>query len=411
MDNLSLYLKNLTGKDEVPAQKAADFLLNSASLELFQLLVDKTEILFDFVLFNVCKRIEKAVNKDNYNNIIRFFDIYSSYYDDLFASILAKHANEELTDKIFELLEKGTLPQKTYSAKYFYYIPDTVALEVLSKYAFSEDENLCYNASQALGQMQDDISYDIALSFLKSEDDFEKLKAVKFFNAYGKNYPLEDIFHAMKTSKMPENIAGQIPYMVSIVDLLNEYNNKEDVLISIDYLLSGLGEILPISDVFQFEMYEILNMLIKLNKSDNVYSGKIAEILLKALSKFKLFTENSEYMYDEDKNTKYEVSSMLNLLKGQNNEFWSNQKHYIIGELKQSEERILAVLPVISEYNIFEAEENIRNLLKTSSNEIILCEAISSLNNLNLAKEEDFNSITNKIHNPNIKAIIEHLKK
>ena len=410
MDSLISILNDLIGKDEVKAQQAADYLINTSDIELFKKLVEKTDFLFDFVKNNVLSRLDKAVNKKNFKNVINLFKVYSFYYDDFFASILAKHANQDLTDNIFELLEKGTMAEKTYAAKYFYYIPDTVALEILSKYAFCEDEYLSYNSAEALGQMQDDISYDIALSYLKSSDDFEKLKAVKFFCAYGKNYPLDDIFEAMKTSKMPENIAGQIPYMLSVIDLFDSVMYKENVLYTIDYIISGLGEILPLSDIFQFELYEVFEMLINTNKSVNIYNGKISEILLKSLSKFKLFNENDEYIFDEDKSTKYEVNAIYKLLKSQDNEFWINQKKLIIDELNQSDDRILSVLPIIVEFNIIDAIDGIRKIINDSTNEIILCEALSSLKSLGFVFEEDFNVVYLKIKNPNIKAIVDKLK-
>ncbi len=410
MDNLISNLNNLIGKDEIKAQQAASYLINNSDVELFQKLVEKTDFLFDFVRNNVLARLDKAINKNNFCNIINLFKIYSPYYDDFFVSILSKHANQDLTDTILELLEKGTVAEKTYASKYFYYIPDTVALEILNKYAFCEDEYLSYNSAEALGQMQDDISFDIALSYLKSSDDFERLKAVKFFCAYGRNYPLKDIFDAMKSSKMPENIAGQIPYMQSILDLLDIDETKEDALYTVDYILSGLGEILPISDIFQFELFEVIEFLINVNKQENNLSGKISEILLKALSKFKLFNENNEYIFDEDKNTKYEVNAIFKLLKGQSNEFWNLQKDFIIDELNQNNNRILSVLPVIVEFNITDSIIEIRRILKNSTNEIILCEALSALKNLGSILEEDFNVVYSKVKNPNIKAIIDNLK-
>ncbi len=188
MESLDLYLKNLIGKDEKKAAEAAEYLVNNSDVKLFGMLVDKSDFLFDFVRNNVYKRIENVITKDNFKNLINFFDIYSVYYDDFFANIIAMHANESVTDEIFELLEKGTTAQKTYAAKYFSVIPDTVALEPLSNYAFCDDEYLSYNSAEALGQMQDDISFDIALNNLESDDDFERLKAVKFLAAYGNNY-------------------------------------------------------------------------------------------------------------------------------------------------------------------------------------------------------------------------------
>ena len=406
MNDLDLLLKALTGKDEIKAQNAADYLINNTDLDLFKLLVDKTDFLFPFVRNNVLKRIEKAVNESNFKNIIKFFDCYSNYYDDLFALILAKHANEDLTDIIFEFLESGTIAQKTYAAKYFSYIPDTVALEDLNKYAFCDDENLSANAAEALGQMQDDVSFDIALNNLESDDDFEKLKAVKFFCSYGKNYPLKEIFDAVKNSKMPENIAGQIPYMESLLELLNtEY--KSDTLICIYYIIFGLGEILPLSDIFQFELKELLKQLIQINLKENEFSPQAAVILLSAFSKFKMFNENEEYIFDEDKDTKSEIISIYQILNNQSEGFWNKQKNFVLGLLKLTDKDILKSLPVISEFNITNAIDDLKKLL-SSDNEIIICEVLNTLKSLNALNGTDINSILEKIKNQNIKILIEN---
>ncbi len=408
MNNIELYLKNLTGKDEQKAQEAACYLVDNVDLDLFNALVEKTDFLFDFIRNNVAKRITKAVNKDNCLNLIKFFDIYSSYYDDLFASILAKHANEDVTDEIFELLEKGTNSQKSYAAKYFSFIPDTVSIELLSKYAFSDDESLSYNCAEALGQMNDDISFGIALSNLNSEDDFEQLKAVKFFVAYGHNYPFKEIFEILKKSKMPENIAGQIPYMVSVCELLNS-NQMDNALAVLDNILSGLGEILPLSDIFQFELFEALEFLMKKNSQENSFSGKIAEILLKALSKFKLFTENPEYIFDEDKDTKYEISSIYKLMQSYGADFWYKQKQFMLAELESSDDRVIEALAIVVEFNLTEAADSINKLLERDS-EIVLCEALSALKAIDSLTGVDIDSISSRIKNDNIKAIIENLK-
>ena len=408
MKDIELYLKNLTGKDEQKAQESACYLVDNINIDLFKALVDKTDFLFDFVRNNVAKRITKAVNKDNCLNLIKFFDVYSSYYDDLFASILAKHANEDLTDEIFELLDKGNNSQKAYAAKYFSFIPDTVAIELLSKYAFSDDEALSYNATEALGQMNDDISFGIALSNLNSDDDFEQLKAVKFFVAYGRDYPFKEIFEALKKSKMPENIAGQIPYMISVCELLNS-NQIENALLVLDNIFSGLGEILPLSDIFQFELFEAVEFLMKKNSQENDFSGKIAEILLKALAKFKLFTENPEYIFDEDKDTKYEISSIYKLMQSFGGDFWRKQKHFILAELESSDDRVIEALSIVVEFNLTEAADSIKKLLERES-EIVVCEALSTLKQIGCLDGIDINAVSSKIKNDNIKAVIENLK-
>ncbi len=405
MQKLDLYLKNLTGKDENLAQEAADFLINHADIDLFKMLVNKSDFLFPFIRNNVEKRIEKAINKKNFLNIIKFFDCYSSYYDDVLISNLAKHANQDLTDEIFELLDKGNINQKIYSAKYFFYIPDTISLELLNRYAFDEDESLSFNSAQALGQMQDDISYDIALNMLTSNDDFDKLKAVKFFAAYGNKFPLKEIFSAMQSSKMPENIAGQIPYMIPLTDLL-ESDYKFETLLVIDNIILGLGEILPLSDIFQFQLFDIIN---KLFRYDGEFKSKTAKILLAAYSKFKMFMENQEYIFDEDKDTRYEISSIYKLLNSQNNEFWEKQKKLAILELDTSDDRILSVLGIITEYNIQDAIEKLNKLLN-SENEIVICEVLNTLKSINAIDNNKISIALRRVKNPNIRAIIENFK-
>ncbi len=409
MDNLNLLLKNLTGKDEKKAREAACYLVENSDVELFSLLVNKTDYLFDFVKNNVICRIQKAVNEKNYLNILNFFDVYCDVYDDLFAMILAKNADEDLTDKIFQLLETGSNAQKTYAAKYFSYIPDTVAIELLAKYAFCEDDNLAFNSAEALGQMQDDVSFNIALAYLSSGDGFEKLKAVKFFVAYGKDYPLKEIFSALNSSNMPENIAGHIPYMISFVSEF-ESGYKKDILVSFDYIISGLGEILPLADIFRFEIYDFIELLINYNKKQNDFSSLISEILLKSYLKFKLFMENEEYVFDESNDVKHEIKAVYNLLTAQSSQFWTLQKDLILNGLKSSsEDEVISCLDVISELNLKNSVPLIKELF-SSENETVLCETLTVLKKFNELSLDDINAILPKIKNENIKAVIENLK-
>lgn len=409
MTDLELYLKNLTAKDEKKAMEAAFYLVNNSDVSLFKLLVEKSDFLFDFIRNNVCNRIEKVVTKENYRNLIKFFDVYSVYYDDLFAKIFLKYANEELTDEMYSLLENGSVSQKSYAAKYFSYVPDTISVDLLSESAFSDDEYLSFNSAEALGQMEDAFSFETTIKKLESEDDFEKLKAVKFFTAYGKNHPFEKIFVALKNSKMPENIAGQIPYMESLLVLMSKEEYKNEVLLVLENILSGLGEILPLSDIFQFELYEMLEKLSNENAQPNDFSGKVSEILLLALAKFTMFIENQEYIFDEDKDTKAEVEAISKLLQSKGDDFWKKQKQFVLAELKQSNDRILSVLPVIKEFVLLDAKDDLLSLLK-SNDEILLCEVVSTLNVLNAIDNIDFDMVLERIKNPNIKAVIENIR-
>ena len=66
MENLETEIKDLTGKDENKARPVAEKLINNSDIELFKALIYKTDFLFDFVKNNVAKRIESAVNKNNF---------------------------------------------------------------------------------------------------------------------------------------------------------------------------------------------------------------------------------------------------------------------------------------------------------------------------------------------------------
>ena len=119
MTNKEQLVKDLTAKDEQKAFHAAQEIINNADVEAFQLLAQKSDFLFDFVKNNVNKRLLKAVNENNYRNLFKFLNVYSPDFEDTIVSSFAKYANEDLTDEILELFEKGTDNEKAYCAKYF----------------------------------------------------------------------------------------------------------------------------------------------------------------------------------------------------------------------------------------------------------------------------------------------------
>ena len=402
--NIDIEVKNLTSKDEKAALKSAQFLLNSGNIEMFNTLLKKSEFLFDFVKQNVNKRLTKALTETNYKNLFKFLNNYSPDYEDFIASSFAKYANEDLTDEILELLQNGTENQKTYAAKYFSYIPDTIAADNLLEYAFSDNEPLAFNSAQALGKMENKESYEKALSMLKDNDDFKKLDAVKFLVAYGNRDAVLPILESLSTSSMPENIAGELPFLEPLPEIMKT-KPKEIVLPCIHNILSGLTEILPLSQVFDFELYDVLAFLIEKNKTEK--DSHIAVILLKALAQFSTICEIESYTFDEDKNTKQELNAIYELLKNQPESFWNEQKNLILKELELEKSRILPALQIISELKLTEACKNLKNLLN-SNDEIILCETISAIKSIGKLDENEISKekVLNKIHSENIKAII-----
>ncbi len=385
-------IKKLTGKNKSDYEQAAAHLVDDADVDLFKELVAKDNFLFDFIKQNVAQRIFNACNKTNYKNLLKFFNYYSPYYDDVIISVLAKYADEDLTDEILEIFETGSNAQKTYCAKYFSYIQDPLALEYLRENSYSADDSLNANCAATLGMFQDEISYNNAIEKLSFDDDFEKLSAVKFLIMYGNKEALNQIFKAMKNSSMAENIAGEIPYLSDLFELLN--NHYEDALLTINYIINGLGEILSPAIVLDFELKEVFDNLIS-SEPDS----KIAAVMLNAQEKFETLTENDEYLFDEDKDTKNEIQNIKKLLSG------INKKHFkqlLKEELNEDSYFVYTALDFSDD--IFA----IRELLKCNNQTIILKTA-ETLKRLNSLDDTAKTVALVKITDENIKSIIRSL--
>ena len=385
-------IKQLTGKNRQEFEAAAAHLVEEADVEMFKALVDKDDFLFDFVKQNVADRIANAINESNYKNLLLFLKYYSPSYEEVIISSLVKYADEDLTDRMLELLENGTNAEKTYCAKFFTYIQDPLSLELLRKNSGTEDEFLNANCAAALGAMKDEISYNSALSTLKSEDEFEQLKAVKFLTAYGNKEALYPVIDAMKTSTMSENIAAEIPYLTDIFTILE--SDLENGLLVLNNIINGLGEIIPLSSVFDYELYEVFERLMV-----HADDSKTAVVLLNANEKFETLTENDEYLYDEDKDTKKEVLDIRKLLSH------INKKEllcFVNQELREDSPFVYTAL------DFAEDMYAVRELLKCSNQTIILktAEVLKSKNELDDTSRQ---VALLKITDENIKSIIRAL--
>jgi len=425
------YVKKLTGKNPKDFEFAAAHIINNCDINAFSALVKQSDFLFDFIKKNVEKRLSNAVNKDNYKNLMQFLTIYSPDYEEFIVSSLAKFADEDLTDEMLNLLESGTEEQKTYSAKYFSYINDTLALDSLKKYAFSEFDALAMNCAESLSALKDEDSYNIALEKLKSDDDFEQISAVRFLSAYKNEKALGAIFDAMKKSSMPENIASEIPYIKSFVELLDT-EFKNDTILAINHIINGIGEIILLGQLFDFQLFEIVQRLIYIasaptphpfpylsqNDTQSFCSAEsqgergiqsiIATTLLSAKLKFEQLTENEEYIFDEDKDTKAEVYEIKNLLNHEPAAFWDAQKKLFTDELNEKSDFVFSALELVQDLNLAEAFDKLKELLNSENQTIILktIEVIKSLNKLNEITQTE---VLEKISDENIKAIINSL--
>ncbi len=382
-------IKQLTGKNQNEYEAVAQEIINNGDISLFEELVSKDDFLFDFVKSNVAQRLEKACNISNYKNLLKFLNIYSPYYEDFITSTLAQYGNSDITDIMLEKLNSGTLSEKTYAAGYFSYVKDDRALPLLKDYAFSDETSLSENCARALAKLDNNDSFELAINKLKSDDDFEQMTAASFLVAYQDKRALEPLFEAMKHSKMSENIAELIPYLMPLPDMLQtDYN--DDAILTFCYIINGLVELVPVSQVIDFRFYEFLERLLKSSPS-----GASAVALFLAKEKFNMITENEEYLFDEDKNTKNEVNDIKNLL---NNANLYPLTSFLYEELYEESDFIFFVLDIVRD------EDSLVSLL-SGENQTVIIKVMELLKSQNLLKEEYKKIALSKINDENLKIV------
>lgn len=385
-------LKKLIGKNKNDYEFVAKHLVDDCDVELFKELVENDGFLFDFVKNNVSQRISDAINNSNYKNLIEFLKYYSPSYENVIVSALVNHADEDLTDLMLDKLENGTDDEKAYASKYFAKVQDPLAYDFLTSNAYSDNEFLAQNCASALGEWHDEKSYNEALAKLKSIDDFEKISAVKFLVSFGNQSAISAIIEAMKNSTMAENIAGEIPYLENIFEILK--TDFQDGLLVINYIINGLGEILPLTTIFDFELFEVFEQL--LHKQND---SRVAVVLLSAKEKIETLTENDEYLYDEDKNTKNEIFDIKKLLGGARKK---ELEKLVNVELKEDSPFVYTALDFATDVL------TIRELLKSNNQTLILktAEILKSLGNF----DETARTVALlKVTDINIKSIIRAL--
>lgn len=385
---MSENLKKLTGK--FGFEPVAQHLVNNCDIELFEELVESESFLFDFVRQNVAERIGAQVNESNYKNLIKFLKFYSPSYEDMIISALVKYADEDLTDLLLGKFENGTDDEKIYCARFFGIVQEPLAQPLLVKYAYAENEFLAQNCAASLSLWKDENSYVEALEKLNSKDEFEKFSAVKFLSAYGNKDALPAIFNAMRTSAMAENIAGEVPYIENLFELLKK--SYENALLTVNFIINGLGEILPLSVVFDYELFEVFEELI--NNHDD---SKTAVVLLNAREKFEILTENDEYLFDEDKNTKNEIQDIKRLLKSA-----SGLENFVNDELDENSPFVFTALDFATDLL------KIRELLK-SNNQTVILKTVEILKKLGHLDETMKTVALAKVTDINIKTIIRAL--
>ena len=386
---MSENLKKLTGKNPKDFEPVAYSLINMPDVDLFKELVDKEDYLYDFIKQNVSKRLERVCNKDNYRNLLQLLKYYSPSYEDFIISALVKYANEDLTDSMLDLIENGNEDEKTYCAKYFSFIKDPLAIEYLKENAYSENSYLSSNSISALSSFGEREIYNEAIAKLKSDDEFEQLSGAKFLVSYGDKSACDAIIETVKTSSFAEHIASELPYLISLKEIIE--SDKTNGLFILNHIINGLGEVSALSQVFDFELYEIFENLIK-----ESITSEIATVLLNAIDKFETLTENDEYLFDENKETKQEIYDIKNMLSELNKDELIKVAD---NELKPNS---------LFVFNALEFSKNIQKIkeLLNSNNQTLVLKTVEILKKNGVLTTDDKNVALEKVSNENIKNII-----
>ena len=383
-------IKKLTGKNPAEYEVVAKSLVDNTDTALFAKLVKQDDFLFDFVKNNVAARIKQACNKNNYQNLISFFDYYSSSYDTMIAHVLYNYGGLELLPLIKEIFINGDDGKKAYAAKFLSLVPKeyvTELLPLLRNAAKSDFEPLSINSIEILARANDDDFKKEALALLRSDDEFEQYNGVKYLVNLKAKDTLEEIFNVMKVSSLSENIASEIPYLIPIDELVK----NDDGILVLCNIVNAIPEILPVSAVIDYNLLEIFE-----NLYNNNLTSTSALLLRLAQEKFAELTANDEYLFDCDKNTKDEVLAINNFLS----KIDSNKlKSLLYDELFDESDFVFFAVDYVDEIEELEA-------LLDSSNPTLILKVLSKLKEQKALKAEHKQLAIDSIEDETLRACI-----
>lgn len=383
-------IKKLTGKNPAEYEVVAKSLVDNTDTALFAKLVKQDDFLFDFVKNNVAARIKQACNKDNYQNLISFFDYYSPSYDTMIAQVLYNFGGLELLPLIKEIFINGDNGKKAYAAKFLSLVPKeyvTELIPLLRNAAKSDFEPLSVNSIEILARANDEVFKNEAIELLNSDDEFEQYNGVKYLVNFKAKDTLEQILKTMKESSLTENIASEIPYLIPVEELVK----TDDGILVLCNIVNAIPEILPVSAVLDYNLLEIFE-----NLYHNDLTSTSALLLRLAQEKFAELTTNDEYLFDCDKNTKDEVIAINKFLS----KIDSNKlKSLLYDELFDESDFVFFAVDYVDEIEELEA-------LLDSSNPMLVLKVLTKLKEQNALRAEHKQSVINSIDDETLRACI-----
>ncbi len=412
------FIKNITSKDFKISQNSINELIASKTTLLFEKLCASSEFIFPFIKNRIVKNFVDLIKIENLETVFEFSKIYSYDFEDIVVSSWLKFANEDLTDRILELFEKGTVEQKSYCAKYFSKINDSLALENLKKYALCDYEPLRLNCALALCAFQEEETTETAKRIIKSKDDknideFKKLNAFLFLIAY-------DSFNKNNTIKYIIKNAQKSPFLINIISYLKNYYsfetlknnlNKKELQNIFAILIDNYPENITLDTIIDYEIFEFVKFLDSESSKEesNDQFGKNLLILTKI--KFSEYLENEIYSFDLDKETKKEMENIVGFLSKYNKTL--NDADSIINELETystNQIQFEIMINIIKELNLINVFDKLAQFLADLINEnklnyILLSKTAFILKDFNKTHLINKNNIEN-IENENVKALV-----
>ena len=388
-------IKKLTGKNPTEYEAVAKSLVDNSDKDLFAKLVKQDDFLFDFIKDNVAKRIQNACNKDNYLHLLDFLEYYSSSYDTMIARVLYSFSGDELIADMKEFFLNGSDARKAYAVKYFTFVSPERLTEIVPLVrvtAESDFEPLSMNSIELLSILKDEDSKRNALEKLKSNDEFIQFDGVKFLVNYQAKDALTDILTVMKKSSLAENIAAEIPYLLSFEELFEK--DAESALLVLCNILNAIPEILPVSAVSNFDLYTVFEKLL-----DKSLTSSIAVALRLAKDKFEELCSNDEYLFDCDKNTKDDVVAINQLLKKVN---VGKLESFFYDELFDGSDFVFFALDYVNEV------EELETLLD-SENQTLVLKVLTLLKEKGVLRQAHKDSALEVVSCQDIRNIIEVL--
>ena len=385
-------IKKLTGKNPSEYEVVAKSLVENSDVELFAKLVNQDDFLFDFVKNNVAQRIQNACTKENFMNIINFFNHYSNSYDSMFAEVLYTFAREDLFETMKNLYYHGDNAQKAYAVKYFTYLSKELQETILPdirRTALSKYEPLALNSIELLSIMNDEISKSQAIEKLNSKDEFEQHSAVKFLVNYQAHDTLDKLIEVMKKSSFSENIASEIPFLIPLEEFL-EHDFDKAILVLCN-IINAIPDIIPPNSIQSYDLENVFEII-----SQKELTSASAVLLRLAKDKFNEIAENDEYLYDCDKNTK---NAFFNIKKILDKFDTRKLDSLLYDELYDESDFVFFAIDFVEE------AEELRMLLD-SKNQTLILKALTLLKEKQLLTENDKILALNNIQNENIKNIV-----